>query len=151
MFKFNNEESHWLGLGDLSQYANLYNPLTDGRTQDDIENPGRHELRIMLNPNYLSWAAQAFLNVELHPMQSAIIHQIWTHAFPMYIAARGAGKTWIMAVYALLRCVLVPRTKVVIAGAAFRQSKLTFEYMVTIWNNAPVLRSVFNTKRDVSK
>ncbi len=97
----------------------------------------------MLNPHYLSWAAKVLLNVELHPFQAVALHQMWTHAFPMFIACRGASKTYLMGVYSLLRCVLIPRTKVVIAGAAFRQSKLPFAYMEEIWSNAPVLKSMF--------
>ena len=138
----------WLNLGDMSQYKNIYNPLTQDRLEADIEHPGAHELRIMLNPHYLGWAAKTLLGIELHPFQAVILHQMWTHAFPMLIAARGGSKTFLMGVYALLRCVLVPRTKVVIAGAAFRQSKLTFEYMATIWRDSPVLRSMYTGKSD---
>ena len=50
--------------------------------------------------------------------------------------------TFLLAVYALLRMLLLPRRKVVIAGAAFRQSKFVFEYMETIWRNAPILRDI---------
>ena len=50
-----------------------------------------------------------------------------------------------LAVYAMLKCALCPGTKVVIVGAAFRQSKVIFEYMETIWRNAPILRSVCDT------
>lgn len=53
-----------------------------------------------------------------------------------------------MAVYCALRCVLVPGTKIVICGAGFRQAKLIFEYVETIWANAPVLRSICGTGKD---
>jgi hypothetical protein len=36
----------------------------------------------------------------------------------------------------------------VIVGAAFRQSKIIFEYMETIWRNSPILRSIFNGNDD---
>lgn len=47
-----------------------------------------------------------------------------------------------LAVYAVLRALICQGTKIVIVGAAFRQSKLLFEYCEDIWNNAPVLRDL---------
>lgn len=50
--------------------------------------------------------------------------------------------SWLLAVYATLKCLLIPKTKIVIVGAGLRQSKVIFEYMETIWNDAPILRSI---------
>lgn len=130
----------WLNLGDTSKLK-LNNPLS-GRSYDDIENPGRHELRLMRNPNYLSFSSKYLCNIDLLPMQACIMKQLWTHSFPMLIATRGFSKSFLTALYAMLRCVLFPGTKIVIAGAAFRQSKVVFEYMENIWVNAPVFRSI---------
>jgi hypothetical protein len=66
----------------------------------------------------------------------------------MYIASRGFGKSFLMALYCMLRCILVPGTKIVVVGAAFRQSKIIFEYMETLWRNAPIVRSIFNGNDD---
>ena len=59
--------------------------------------------------------------------------------------------TFLLAVYCLLRLLLLPRRKIVVAGAAFRQSKFVFEYMETIWNNAPVLRDLVGSHGGPSK
>lgn len=133
-------DNAWLGLGDIS-HLQLSNPLLN-RTQKDIDNPGLGELRLMMHPDYLYFAAKHLLNVELLPIQSLIMKELWTRPFPMLIASRGFSKTFSTAVLALLRCILVPKTKIVIAGAAFRQSKFVFEYMEAIWREAPVLRSI---------
>jgi intein/homing endonuclease len=53
--------------------------------------------------------------------------------------------SFLMGVYALLRCALINNTKFVVCGAGFRQSKIIHDYMCTIWNNAPILRSVCST------
>ncbi len=53
-----------------------------------------------------------------------------------------------LALYAILKCVFYPGTKIVIVGAAFRQSKIIFEYMENIWRNSPILRSIFNGNDD---
>jgi hypothetical protein len=37
---------------------------------------------------------------------------------------------------------LIPGRSVIVAGAAFRQSKILFDYMKVIWDNAPVLRDL---------
>jgi hypothetical protein len=50
--------------------------------------------------------------------------------------------TFLLSLYAMIRAFLIPGRKIVIVGAAFRQSKFLFEYMKTIWANAPVLRSL---------
>jgi hypothetical protein len=52
--------------------------------------------------------------------------------------------SYILAVYALLRALLMPGRKVVICGAVFRQSKVIFNYMESIWNNAPLFRDMMS-------
>jgi hypothetical protein len=137
----------WLGLGDLSKLSLSDNPLF-GRTKEDIENPDLHLLRLLRNPKYFGATAKLLLGIELHPIQIAILQEFWVRPFPMYIASRGFGKSFLMALYCTLRCVLVPGTKIVVVGAAFRQSKIVFEYMETIWRNSPILRSIFNGNDD---
>jgi len=55
----------------------------------------------------------------------------------------------------MMRALIMPERKVVVVGAAFRQSKVLFEYMETIWNNAPILRSMCDAssgpRRDVDR
>jgi hypothetical protein len=72
----------------------------------------------------------------------AILQELWKRRFPMLVANRGAGKTFIIGLYSWLKGILFNNTKIVGAGAAFRQSKLIFEKMEDIWNNADVLRSI---------
>jgi len=50
--------------------------------------------------------------------------------------------SFLMSVYCLIRTLLLPHRKIVVCGAAFRQSKIIFEYMESIWNNAPILRDI---------
>lgn len=51
--------------------------------------------------------------------------------------------SFLLGVYSLLRLLFMPKRKIIIAGAAFRQSKIIFEYMENIYNNAPRLRDLF--------
>jgi len=133
-------DNAWLNLGDISELS-IKNPLI-GRDHQDLDSLGLYEVRLMRNPDYLAFACKYLLNIELLPFQALILKELWTRTFPMIIATRGGSKSFLNSVYALLRAVLVPKTKIVVAGAAFRQSKFVFEYMETIWRNSPVLRSI---------
>ena len=140
-------EDAWLNLGDLSKIVIPKNPMI-GRSKEDIENPDLHLLRLLKDPQYFGSTCKLLFDVELHPIQIAILQEFWIRPFPMFIASRGFGKSFLMAMYCILRCMLVPGTKIVVVGAAFRQSKIIFEYMETLWRNSPILRSIFTGSND---
>jgi len=131
---------------------NLFNPMefiTHGE-------PNEYHLRLswlMKKPEYFSFLVKEIFNIDLLPSQSLMLHEMWSRKFPMLIASRGFGKSFILSLYSMMRALLLPRRKVVIVGAAFRQSKVLFEYMDTIWKNAPLLRSMVSNnsgpRRDV--
>ena len=140
----------WLGLGDTSK-LNVNNELMKSV---HVETLGFDVLRFMKMPENLCLAAKVFLNIDLLPIQAAILEELWIRPFPMLIMARGGSKSFLLAVYAMLRLLFVPENKIVIVGAAFRQAKVIFEYMETIWNNADILRSVCTgggPRRDVDR
>jgi hypothetical protein len=115
------------------------NPLSIGTyTNDDI---AMNILRIMRMPEYLFWAAKVLFNVNLHPMQAIILQELWERPFPMLIASRGASKSYLMALYIMLKMRLIPGTKIVACGAAFRQSRLIFEQCEKFFKESDVLRS----------
>ncbi len=140
-------EDAWLNLGDISQLVIPSNPMIH-RLKRDIENPDLHLIRLLRNPKYLGTTCKILFNIELHPMQVAILQEFWNRPFPMYIASRGWGKSFLLALYSVLKCTFYPGTKIVIVGAAFRQSKIIFEYMETMWRGSPILRSIFNGNED---
>jgi hypothetical protein len=137
----------WLDLGDLSLLSFDKN-LMIKRSKEDIENPDLHLMRILRQPQNFGFTCKMLFDIELHPIQVAILEEFWTRPFPMFVASRGFGKSFLMALYCTLRCILNPGTKIVVVGAAFRQSKLVFEYMETIWRNSAILRSIFSGNDD---
>ena len=147
----------YIGLGDTSKLDLGDNKLIVGRDEWDMENPVLELTNHMRNPDNLAWTCKHILNIDLLPFQAVILKELWTRTFPMLVATRGGGKTWILSLYALLRALLCQGSKIVIVGAAFRQSKLLFEYMETFWRNAPILRSIVGSgkhqgpKRDVDR
>lgn len=137
----------WLGLGDLDKIIIDNNPMI-GRKEKDIANPDVHLMKIMRDPQYFGFTAKTLFNIELHPIQIAILQEFWNRPFPMFIASRGFGKSFLMSMYCILKCIFVPGTKIVVVGSAFRQSKIIFEYMETLWRHSPILRSIFSSNDD---
>ena len=137
----------WLGLGNLDQIKIDHNPMIN-RTKDDIEKPDVHLMRLVRDPDYLASTVKLLFNIQLHPIQVAILQEFWLRPFPMFVASRGFGKSFLMSLYCILKCTFNPGTKIVVVGAAFRQSKIIFEYMETIWRNSPILRSIFTGNED---
>ena len=128
----------WLGLESVE--ADLFNPMS-------ILNPTEDDFNLklawlMTRPEYLSFITQEVLNIQLLPSQSLFLKEIWNRKFPMLIASRGFGKSFMLSLYAVLRALILPKRKVVVVGAAFRQSKVLFEYMETMWRNSPMLRDL---------
>lgn len=140
-------EDAWLGLGDLDKLFIPKNPMIR-RNKFDIENPDRHLVKLLKDPEYFGSTCRLLFDIELHPIQVAILQEFWTRPFPMFVASRGFGKSFLLALYAFLKCMFVPGTKIVIVGAAFRQSKVIFEYMETLWRNSPIVRSIFSGNED---
>ena len=135
--------------------SKIFNPM-----EFVLEGAGRDELLeriawLMMRPEYFSFACKYILNIELSPFQALILHEVWNRKFPMLIGSRGMGKSFLLSVYPLLRALFMPRRKIIVVGAAFRQSKVLFEYMDTIWKNAPILRDLCGTnsgpRRDVDR
>lgn len=142
--KFDYAWTH-LPLEAIQEY--LYNPSAfnpfENKMEDELTNKGFREIILMYDPDYIWYTAKVLLNLELHPMQCVILKQFFLHAFPMIVGSRGLGKSFILAVYALLRAILFPGSKIVITGAAFRQSKMVFDYLETIYDSSPVLQSIY--------
>lgn len=158
-FDFKNKKLHdlaWLGLPDdmiAWVYDQSFNPLE--QTEFEQRHPGMREMLLMRDPDYLGWTAKVLLNIDLLPVQAAVQEVLWKYPFPMVIASRGFSKSFGMAVSGLLKAMLIQGTKIVIVGAAYRQAKVIFDYMETIWHKAPIAQDIFRgrwrTRRDTDR
>ncbi|KKM72231.1 hypothetical protein LCGC14_1422640 [marine sediment metagenome] len=137
--------------GDLGRYGYLFpyrdriprvttHPFTD--LKKSSMKADQYVASKMLDLDLIGWTAKAVLNLDLFPIQIAILQIMWTHPFPMLVASRGGSKSFILAVYAILRALLDPGSKIVIVGAGLRQAKIVFNYIDQVWNSAPVFRSI---------
>jgi hypothetical protein len=139
----------WLNIDvDDSQ---IFNPMDYIFEEADNDVVIERLTCLMMNPDYFAFTCKYILNVDIHPFQNVILKELWGKKFPMLIGSRGMSKSFTMAIYCLLRCLLIPNRKVIVVGAAFRQSKVVFEYMETIWRNAPVLRDMCDTNSGPSR
>lgn len=137
----------WLGLDFID--TNVFNPMSILKPSEDD-----FHLKLtwlMTRPEYLSFVCAHILNIQLLPAQALVLHEIWNRKFPMLVATRGWGKSFILSLYAILRALILPQRKIIVVGAAFRQSKVIFEYMETIWRNAPMLRDICDAESGPKK
>ena len=146
-------EDAWLNI-DVDE-TSLFDPMEFVMQDADNEQLLERLAWLMMQPQYFSFACKYILNIELSPFQALLLHEMWNRKFPMLIGSRGMGKSFILSVYPLLRALFMPRRKIIVVGAAFRQSKVLFEYMDTIWKNASVLRDLCpansGPRRDVDR
>tara|TARA_B100001778_G_scaffold324850_1_gene319692 strand:+ start:3291 stop:5276 length:1986 start_codon:yes stop_codon:yes gene_type:complete len=151
MSNLKNIDEAWLNL-DVDT-TKLFNPFSFVNFNDDDYH--YKMLWLMTRPEYFSFLCKQVFNINILPSQALFLCEMWNRRFPMLIASRGFGKSFILSLYAMIRALLLPERKVVVVGAAFRQSKVLFEYMETIWNNSPILRSMCDSnsgpRRDVDR
>jgi len=129
----------WLNIDKKN--SEIINPFDILKT-DDPEEFHMKLAWIFMNPDFFSFTCKHILNIEILPIQALILKEMWIRKFPMLVATRGFGKTWLLSVYSMLRALLIPNRKVVVVGSAFRQSKYLYDYMENIWKNAPILRDI---------
>lgn len=137
--------------GDQGKYGHLF-PY-----RDRVPTIGRHMftdlkqskepldqvvIKRMLDIRYIGWTAKVILGIDLFPIQIATLQMMWNTPFPMLIACRGGSKSFMLAIYAVLRAILDPGAKIVIVGAGLRQARLVFNYIDTVWSSAPLLRNI---------
>lgn len=141
----------WLNLNNIDDKY-IINPFERLRTDDPDEFYGRLTC-LLINPDYFTFICKHILNIDLLPMQALILREMWDRKFPMLVGSRGLGKTFLLSLYCVLRAMLIPNRKIVVVGAAFRQSKYLHDYMENIWKNAPILRDLCDSnsgpRRDV--
>lgn len=142
----------WLNISSYEE-ANLFNPMS---VVDFNEDDYQYRLVwLMSRPEYFSFICKYVFNINILPSQALFLYEMWNRKFPMLIASRGFGKSFLLSLYSMIRALLIPDRKIVVVGAAFRQSKVLFEYMETIWNNAPILQSMCDSnsgpRRDIDR
>ena len=142
-------EYAWMEIGDVRKLA-----FTNKMLGADWEESGVVAdliVQTCRDPQYLHFFTKYILNIDLLPYQSAILQVLWETPFPLFIASRGAAKSFLNAVYLITRAVLHQGCKIAVVGASFRQSMVIFNYVQQIWDNAPILRDLCGGKHSSPK
>lgn len=126
-------------------------PLTP-KSEYEALNPHVQLLTLMRRPEFFPFACRTLFNkpdnsgpLKILPFQHVALTELWWRQYPMLVASRGAGKSFLLALYALLRAAFTPGAKIIITAAAFRQAKAVFEYIERFWYNSPVFQSLVNS------
>lgn len=91
--------------------------------------------------------AKDYLHLDLHVFQKILlVMMFWCNTF-VFIAARGLGKSYLSAIFCVIRCILYPGTKIVIASGSRGQSINVLEKIILeIKPNSPELANEINEK-----
>lgn len=97
--------------------------------------------------------AYDYLGIRLFLYQKLLLWAMNKYAFFMYIAARGQGKSYLIAVYCVIRAILYPNSNIVLASGTKGQARLIIsEKIYTIKNNSTnVAREVAEFKTSVNE
>ncbi|HQD92671.1 MAG TPA: terminase family protein [Bacilli bacterium] len=60
--------------------------------------------------------AEEYMGLSLKPFQKILLYCMIHYNYTMFLASRGLGKTWLTALYCVIRCILYPGTKIIVAG-----------------------------------
>lgn len=94
--------------------------------------------------------AKDYLGVNLHLYQKILLYLMNVHDVFMYIAARGAGKSFLLALYAVIRCILYPNTNIIIASGTKGQARLIIsEKIVSLYNTSEAVRKEIGDFRNI--
>lgn len=78
---------------------------------------------------------EELMGIHLKLFQKILIYAMMVYDYFYFIAARGLGKTYLVAIFACVRCILYPGTKIVAFSATFKQGKeivlkITDDFMI---------------------
>ena len=66
--------------------------------------------------------ALEYLNIKLRTFQKILLYVMMHMNYFMFTASRGIGKTYLVALFATIRCILYPGTKIVVASGTIKQA-----------------------------
>lgn len=92
---------------------------TQSHTEKILEGVERWTSFYRSNPHRF---ARDYMNLKLKDFQKALLIAFNDNHKSVYIAARGQGKSFLLAVFCCIRCILYPGTKICIASKTISQS-----------------------------
>lgn len=85
--------------------------------------------------------AEQYLGIRLYDFQKILLYEMMHKYNVIAVMGRNLGKTYLTAIYIICRCVLYPKTKVIIVAPEKSQSAETVTKIKEIMANSPLLRA----------
>ena len=93
-----------------------------------------------------------YLGITLKLFQSIILYFMMHENYLCYIAARGQGKTFLTAIFCVVRCILFPETKIIIASGRKSQAREVIEKIDDMRKNSPnLVREISDLKTGLNE
>jgi hypothetical protein len=114
-------------------------------------------LQVMRDPTFLPFTVSQLFRqpngepVRLLPYQHAVLLTYFHKQMVLFLGSRGAAKTWLLALYIILKLTFHQGTEVAVVSKTLRQSKLVWSYVEKLWNSSPVFRSLVGEGRNGPK
>lgn len=103
--------------------------------------------------NIIAWKASYYrsnphryveevLGIHLKLFQKIIIWAMMQYNYFMFIAARGMSKTWLTALFCVVRCILYPGSKIVVCSGTLKQAnEVLLKIQDELMKHSPILCS----------
>ena len=86
--------------------------------------------------------AEEVLGLNLKLFQKILLVMMFRNYYFMYIASRGQGKSWLSAVFCVIRCILYPHTRIVCSSGTKGQANIVLlKIQDDLMKNSSLLRS----------
>ncbi|OMD10730.1 terminase large subunit domain-containing protein [Paenibacillus odorifer] len=87
-----------------------------------------------------------YIGEKLKLFQIILFYAMHKFGYFMYLAARGQGKSWLIGLYAVVRCILYPGTAIVLAsGTKDQAARIIEQYIAKLRDKSP------NVYREIKK
>lgn len=83
--------------------------------------------------------ASEYFGLRLHFWQQFILYCMFTNYNTIFLASRGAGKSWLCALYCIIYGVLYPQSAITIVSATKKQSGMLMAKVKELQNSSPML------------
>lgn len=111
--------------------------LKSSKTDEEVRKEKQKELLAAVELWGSYWRSnperfcEDFLNLKLKTFQKILLHiMMWSNVFS-WIASRGLGKSFLVAIYCTVRCILYPGSRICIAAKVLKQSTNTLQKITT--------------------
>lgn len=82
------------------------------------------------------------LGIQLKLFQKILLYIMMHYNYAMYLASRGQGKTWLTALFCVVRCILYPGTKIIVSSGTLKQAnEVLLKIQDDFMRQSPILRS----------